>query len=228
MKALLIPPENLQVPINIPIFACLKLIVDMKTIKFALLFLLMPFMLATAQPLAPTQIGGKERNIQDLLYFPFTCINADMPTKDIAWQMIMDTFNTCETINGNPGLHAGESFDFTYRGVPIGICYFDWYDNRTWYYFFFNTKKEADTFFNALVKDVQGAGIPLTKDKIYGDMSNRKKPVSVFKWVNVGAPVKVKAVSPSNIETADVVGMYKVEMGVMKKKPRSRQRRQYR
>ena len=85
--------------------------------KFVLLFLLMPFMLATAQtpksPLAPTQIGGKERTIQDLLYFPFTCINADMPTKDIAWQLIMDTFNTCETINGNPGLHAGDSFDFT-------------------------------------------------------------------------------------------------------------------
>ena len=115
--------------------------------KSVLLFLLMPFMLATAQapksPLAPTQIGGKERTIQDLLYFPFTCINADMPTKDIAWQLIMDTFNTCETINGNPGLHAGDSFDFTYRDVPIGICYFDWYDNRTWYYFFFNTKKEA-------------------------------------------------------------------------------------
>ena len=53
-------------------------------------------------------------------------------------------------------------------------------------------------------------------------MSNRKKPVSVFKWVNVSSPVKVKAVSPSNIETADVVGMYKVEMGVMKKKPRNK------
>jgi len=36
--------------------------------------------------------------------------------------------------------------------------------------------------------------------------------------VSVEAPVKVKEVSPSNIETADVVGMYKVELGVKKKK----------
>ena len=51
-------------------------------------------------------------------------------------------------------------------------------------------------------------------------MSNRKKPVSVFKWVSVDAPVKVKEVSPSNIETADHVGKYKVELGVYKKKSR--------
>ena len=44
------------------------------------------------------------------------------------------------------------------------------------------------------------------------------RPVSVFKWVSVDAPVKVKEVSPSNIETADHVGKYKVELGVMKKK----------
>jgi hypothetical protein len=42
--------------------------------------------------------------------------------------------------------------------------------------------------------------------------------VSIFKWVSIDPPAKVKKVSPSNIETADVVGMYKVELGVMKKK----------
>ena len=49
-------------------------------------------------------------------------------------------------------------------------------------------------------------------------MSNRKKPVSIFKWVYVATPVKVKEVGPSNIETAEVVGMYKVELGVYKRK----------
>ena len=63
-----------------------------------------------------------------------------------------------------------------------------------------------------------GAGIPLTKDKVYGGMSNRRKPVSIFKWVYVDPPVKVKEASSANIETADVVGMYKVELGVYKKK----------
>ena len=113
---------------------------------------------------------------------------------------------------------VGFYFDFTYRGIPIGICNYDWYDNRTWYDFFFETKNEADQFYNDLVNDICGAGIPLTKDNLYGGMSNRKKPVSVFKWVSVDAPVKVKEVSPSNIETADHVGKYKVELGVMKKK----------
>lgn len=169
-------------------------------------------------PAIPTHIDVKERTIRDLLYFPFSCINAYMPTKETAWQEITDTFGTCETINMNPGLHASGAFDFTYRGVTIGICFYDWYDNVTWYDFFFNTKAEADQFYNNLVKDVKGAGIPLTPDKIYGGMSNRKKPVSVFKWVSVETPVKVKEVSPSNIETADVVGMYKVEMGVRKKR----------
>ena len=169
-------------------------------------------------PAAPTPIEVRERTIRDLLYFPYSCITAKMPTKELAWQAVENTFGSCETINGSTGLHANGSFDFTYRGVTIGICIYDWFDDRTWYSFFFNSKKEADQFFDNLVKDVQGAGIPLTKDKVYGDMSNRKKPISIFKWVFVTTPVKVKEVSPSNIETADVVGMYKVELGVYKRK----------
>ena len=55
-----------------------------------------------------------------------------------------------------------------------GIAYYDWYDNRLYYDFFFETKKEADQFYNDLVNDVRGAGIPLTKDNIYGGMSNQK------------------------------------------------------
>lgn len=195
-----------------------------RTIFTAMAFLLTITLLAQnpggrlKAPDAPTPIEYRERTINDLLYFPFSCITVYMPTRELAFQEVNSTFGTCETINGSPGLHACGAFDFTYRGVPIGICFFDWYDYKTMYNFFFKTKGEADEFYNNVVKDVQGAGIPLTKDKVYGGMSNRKQPISVFKWVAVDTPVKVKEVSPSNIETADVVGMYKVELFVMKKK----------
>ena len=169
-------------------------------------------------PATPTPVGDTERSIQDMLYFPFTCLNAYMPTREIAQQEVMDTFGTCETINGCPGLHVGEAFYFTYRGVPIGMCYYDWFDNRTWYHFYFETKAMADQFYNNLVNDIRGVGIPLTRDKVYGGMSNRSQPVSVFKWVNVDAPVLLKQADPSNMDTEDVVGLYKVEFGVMKKK----------
>jgi hypothetical protein len=68
------------------------------------------------------------------------------------------------------------------------------------------------------VKDIQNAGIPLTKDKVYGGMSNRKRPVSIFKWVYVSTPVKVKEPGSTNIEPEDCVGMYNVELGVYKRK----------
>ena len=141
-----------------------------------------------------------------------------MTTRELAWQVVENTFGTCEAINGSPGLHAGGAYDFTYRGVAIGLCYYSWYGDRTWYDFFFSSKNEADQFYNNLVKDIQNVGIPLTKDKIYGGMSNRKKPVSVFKWVYVFPPVKVKKPGPSNIEPEDAVGKYKVELGVYKRK----------
>lgn len=192
-----------------------------------MIFLLLSPVAASAQnnggplraPAEPTPIEVKERTIQDLLYFPFSCITASMPTKDVAWQTVVDTFGTCEFINIlYPGLHASGAYDFTYRGVNIGICYYDWFDDRTWYDFFFITEKDADQFYGNTVKDIQSAGIPLTKDNVYGGMSNRKKPISIFKWVSVEPPVKIKEASPSNIETADVVGMYKVELAVYKRK----------
>ncbi len=141
-----------------------------------------------------------------------------MTTRELAWKVVENTFGTCEAINGSPGLHAGGAYDFTYRGVAIGLCFYSWYDDRTWYDFFSSSKNEADQFYNNMVKDIQNVGIPLTKDKIYGGMSNRKKPVSVFKWVYVFPPVKVKKPGPSNIEPVDAVGKYKVELGVYKRK----------
>jgi len=169
-------------------------------------------------PSAPTPIDVRERTIKDLLYYPFSCISAPMTTREAAWQEVTKTLGSCETINFYAGLHADEVFDFTYRDHLIGLCFYDWYDNRTWYYFFFSERAKANQFYNNMVKDIQGAGIPLTKDNIYGGMSNRKKPVSIFKWVYVAPPVKVKEASPSNIEPDAVVGMYKVELGVYKRK----------
>lgn len=174
-------------------------------------------------PSSPSPIEVKERTISDMLYYPLSCIESPMPSREQAVQVITDIFGSCEHINNiYPGFHAGAVFDFTYRGIPIGICYYDWYDKRTWYDFFFETKNEADKFFNKLVDDIRGAGIPLTKDTVYGGMSNRKRPISVFKWVAVDSPVKVKEVSPSNIETAAHVGKYKVSFSVTKTKKQSK------
>lgn len=169
-------------------------------------------------PSVPTPIEIRERTIHDLLYFPFSCISDPMTTRELAWQVVENTFGTCEAINGSPGLHAGGAYDFTYRGVAIGLCFYSWYGDRTWYDFFFSSNNEADQFYNNMVKDIQNVGIPLTKDNIYGGMSNRKKPVSIFKWVYVFPPVKVKKPGPSNIEPVDAVGKYKVELGVYKRK----------
>ena len=132
-------------------------------------------------PSCPTEIDVRERTISDLLYFPFSFIDVPMTTREHSYLVVTDIFGNCESVNLCPGLHAGERFDFTYRDVPIGICYYDWYDKRTWYDFFFDTKNEADQFYNDLVSDIRSAGIPLTKDNIYGGMSNRRKPVPVFK-----------------------------------------------
>ena len=169
-------------------------------------------------PSAPTPVDVRERTIQDLLYFPFSCISAPMTSLESSRQEVTKAFGSCETINGCAGMHADEVFDFTYRDHLIGTCYYDWYDNRSWYHFYFSQKAKADQFYNHLVKDVQGAGIPLTKDNIYGGMSNRKKPLSIFKWVFVAPAEKVKAPGPSNIEPDAVVGMWKVEFGVYKRK----------
>ena len=71
-----------------------------------------------------------------------------------------------------------------------------------------------------IISDIKDAGIPLTKDKIFGGMSNRTRPVSIFKWVSVAPPEMVKEADESNIHHADVVGMYVVELGVYKRHKR--------
>ena len=79
---------------------------------------------ALKAPAKPTPIEVRERSISDLLYYPFTCITAPMTSREGAWEQVTATFGTCESVNMNPGLHASKSFDFSYQGVTIGLCFF--------------------------------------------------------------------------------------------------------
>ena len=169
-------------------------------------------------PSSPTPLDVKERTIKDLLYFPFGCLPHEVYTPEETRKQLTEVFGSCEKVNGYEGLHINGTYDFTYRGVPIGLCYASRYDdNRQWYLFYFDSLADANSFFTNIVKDIKGAGIPLTRDKIYGGMSSRTNPVSIFKWVYVSPPEKVKEADESNINHADVVGMYVVELGVYKK-----------
>ena len=169
-------------------------------------------------PSSPTPLDVKERTIKDLLYFPFGCLPQEVSTPEEAREQLTEVFGSCEKVNGYEGLHINGAYDFTYRGMPIGLCYADRYnDNRQWYLFYFDSKTDADRFYANIVSDIKDAGIPLTKDKIYGGMSNRTRPVSIFKWVSVAPPEMVKEADESNIHHADVVGMYVVELGVYKR-----------
>lgn len=176
---------------------------------------------ALRAPSSPTPLDVKERTIKDLLYFPFGCLPQEVSTPEEAREQLTEVFGSCEKVNGYEGLHINGAFNFTYRGMPIGLSYADRYnDNRQWYLFYFDSKADADRFYANIISDIKDAGIPLTKDKIFGGMSNRTRPVSIFKWVSVAPPEMVKEADESNIHHADVVGMYVVELGVYKKHKR--------
>ena len=171
----------------------------------------------TQVPSSPTSLEVRERTVKDLLYFPFGGLTGRMDSYEAVQQRMTETFEACERINGCPGLHCRGTYDYTYRGVPIGVAFFDYADNRMWYHFYFDSQAEARRFYTNLSQDIIGAGIPLRTDKVYGGLSNRNHPVGVFKWVYVNEPVKVTEADGSNINGQDVVGMYEVEMGVYKK-----------
>lgn len=171
------------------------------------------------QPSSPSPIDQQERTIKDLLYFPYGCLSSTISNADEAKAMLENTFGTSEKVNNvYLGLHNSSSYNYTYRGIPIGLCHIDWFDNREWYEFYFDSKAEAQQFYTKLANDVTNVGILLTKDKVYGGMSNRKRPISIFKWVYVTPPTMIKEVVGNNIHLADVVGKYVVEFGVYKKK----------
>lgn len=171
-------------------------------------------------PSAPSPRTTKERTIGDLLYFPYGCLTSDVNSKEKAQQALTSLYGRCETINGfYKGLHYDNtSFFYTYKGTPIGVAYIDWSENRTFYGFYLNSKAEADKFYATMVKDLKAAGIPLTYDKVYGGVSNRKHPVSIFKWVYVDKPKKVTSNDlGGNINLPKNVGQYVVEVGVYKR-----------
>ena len=171
-------------------------------------------------PSAPSPRTTKARTIGDLLYFPYGCLTSDVNSKEKAIQTLESQYGRCETINGfYKGLHHDDtSFFYTYKGTPIGLVFIDWSDNRTFYGFYLNSKAEADNFYATMVKDLKAAGIPLTFDKAYGNMSNRKHPVSIFKWVYVDKPKKITSDNLCcNINLPQNVGQYVVEIGVFKR-----------
>ena len=170
-------------------------------------------------PAAPTPINVRTRTLGDLLYFSYGCLPNNIQNNKEAEDALASTFGIYEVVNSfHRGLHHNANYDYTYRGVPIGLCWADWSENRTWYYFYLNNLVEANDFYKQLVDDIKAHGIPLTKDKIYGDMSNRGNPVSIFRWVFVCSPQKVTKADNSNLNRADVVGKYYVELGVYKRK----------
>ena len=168
-------------------------------------------------PAAPTPVSVRERTIQDLLFFPFASLPDNLDTQEKAQEQLIATFGQCESVSLLPGLHAHDTFDFTYRDVPLGLAYYDWSDNRMWYFFYFEAKADADRFYRNLCNDIKNVGIPLAYDKIYGGMSNRTRPVSIFKWVYVNTPEKVKDPQGSNTDSPHLIGWYKVELGVYKR-----------
>lgn len=175
---------------------------------------------SSAAPSAPSPRTTKARTIGDLLYFPYGCLTSDVNSNEKAQQALTRLYGRCETINGfyNGLHHDNTSFFYTYKGTPIGVAYIDWLENRTFYDFYLNSKAEADKFYATMVKDLKAAGIPLTYDKVYGGVSNRKHPVSIFKWVYVDKPKKITSNDlGGNINLPKNVGQYVIEVGVYKR-----------
>lgn len=167
---------------------------------------------------APSDLSSKERNATDILFYPYTFQPLTVHGKDAAIAYLEAAFGYYEEINGGIGMHHSDIFDFSYLGSDIGICYVDWFDNRHYFYFFFDTKAEADKFYDLAVADIKAIGIPLKPDKVYGGVSNRKKPIDQFKWVYVYTGTKVKPDQVCcNLFREEHVGKYVVEIGVYKR-----------
>lgn len=172
-------------------------------------------------PTAPTPLDVKERTTKDLLFFPYATLSADISDADNAKEQLQQTFGSWEAVNNLfVGLHRNDRYDYTYLGAPIALCYVDWFENRNWYQFYFDTHTEAMAFYNKAAADLRKAGLPMTTDKVYGGMSSRRRPVAIFKQVYIFYPQKVKQADESNIDRADVVGKYRIELGVYKRKAR--------
>lgn len=172
-------------------------------------------------PTAPTPLDIKERTAKDILFFPYATLPADVCDAESAKEALQQTFGSWEAVNNLfVGLHRNDRYDYTYLGAPIDLCYVDWSDNRHWYTFYFDTQAEAVAFYNKAAADLRKAGLPMTTDKVYGGVSTRRRPDAYFKQVYIFYPQKVKQADESNIDRADVVGKYRIELGVYKRKAR--------
>lgn len=170
-------------------------------------------------PSEPSPIGQTERKITDLLFFPLGCMPKDITTYDGLISALNSTFGKYEKVNLlDLGFHNCDVYNYTYRGIPVGVVEtrLGDGDDQNWFYFYFDTSSAATKFYNTLGNDIKATGIPLTYDRIYGGLSNRKNPVSVFKWVYIDPPQKVTEAC-CNIHTDDVIGKYFVQLGVYKR-----------
>jgi hypothetical protein len=171
------------------------------------------------KPAGPSPIGRRERTLGDLLFFPLATLpDKSMPSNDDVRAAVREAFGSCETINAlQVGLHRSSNFDYTYRGAQIAVAstqHFTGDPDQSWFYFVFDSRSKADAFSKTLREDLIAAGLPMTKDKIYGGWSTRTKKTPYFKWVYVDDPKHCTKADNSNLLTSDMVGKYYVEMGV--------------
>lgn len=173
-----------------------------------------------SRPNNVSPVDVKERTLAELLYFPLGCLSTDLRTFEEVYTEATNIFGTCERVNLMPGFHHGQTFNYTYRDVPIGVCYYNPIYDEIWYHFYFDTKQEAQQFYTNLCNDLKQAGIPLAPDKIYGGLSNRNRPISIFKWVAAVPPAVAKVIEGSNITLPEAAGKYQVEFSIYKRNTR--------
>ena len=168
------------------------------------------------KPSAVSPLSQCERTLRDLLYFPLGVLPETVITKEGVRKALTNAFGSAETINAfSVGLHRNARFSYTYLGEPIEIAYSEMDSpRRSWFRFYFKSYDAAERFVEAVGADMKANGIPVTKDKIYGGYSNRNKPVGIFKWVGVDQPTKVKEADNCNLNRADMVGKFVVEINV--------------
>ena len=177
-------------------------------------------------PEGPTSIDIKERNIRDLLYFPYGCFATDIDTEEKAKKVLTDKFGLYESDDQDHiGIHLSEKYDFTYRGIPIGRCImgFQWYKGfYNFLYFYFTSKKDADKFYSLLVGDIKKVGVVLNDHGKYGFHIEKEQTTSFFRDVRVYPAERIDNKDEQNqsVNKKDFVGMYCVMLWIERSRSR--------
>ena len=177
-------------------------------------------------PEGPTSIDIKERNIRDLLYFPYGCFATDIDTEEKAKKVLTDKFGLYESDDQDHiGIHLSEKYDFTYRGIPIGRCImgFQWYKGfYNFFYFYFTSKKDADKFYSLLVGDIKKVGVVLNDHGKYGFHIEKEQTTSFFRDVRVYPAERIDNKDEQNqsVNKKDFVGMYCVMLWIERSRSR--------